>query len=104
MSAERLDAINRLEEDLASVAFHAKATPSSALGGTPSGAGGAVGAGLGGGEGAEALRELLGVADEDGGGGGGTADAPRGRGGRGETEGHGVLGIMQVRSRFRSRV
>lgn len=105
VSAERLEAINRLEEDLASVTFHAK-TPSSALGlgggGMPSGAGGAAGAGFegggGGAEGAEALRELLGVADEDGGTPGGT----RGGGGRGEMEGHGhgVLGIMQVRSRF----
>eukprot|EP00752_Nemacystus_decipiens_P018208 g16337.t1 len=96
LSAERLETIDRLEDDLAA----ASQAKSSGVAGGSTGAGGGVGApnisGGGGGEGANALRELLGVAEEEAGGGGG---------GGAEVGGHGVLGIVQAqRDRFRRRI
>eukprot|EP00904_Undaria_pinnatifida_P006316 jgi/Undpi1/2814/HiC_scaffold_14.g06191.m1 len=116
LASERLDVINRLEDDLAS-AFHSGSGGGSGGGNeTPHGAGAGTGWGVGGGgasaagggvEGAEgsstqALRELLGVAEGGGGGagggGGGGEGVGVGGGGGGAVVDHGVLGIVQVRT------
>lgn len=103
LAAERLRTIDRLEDDLASASQAKSSGATGGAGGVGGGAGGSGGtprgggghaAGLGGGEGSDALRELLGVSEGEAGGCGGAARAGAGVA---EVDGHGVLGIVQVR-------
>lgn len=99
LSTERLETINRLEDDL-TIAFksssgsiavgEAGSTPRATEEGRGTGfERGGEGAGS---EGADALRELLGVAE----GGVGVVGGGRGGGGGREVDNHGVLEIVQV--------
>ena len=106
LAAERLEVVNRLEDDLAaSSSFRPGASGAASVGTSGVGVGGAAardgGEGDGGLSSTQALRELLGVAEEGGVGSRGAVATGRAAMMVSEAEG-GVLGIVQARREARS--